>query len=119
MSCCMSIAHCEPLAQMLQLLDFIYHGYGVVFEGNTTAVFSRQQLVFAEPKLAGSLAGHEQGRGRQEGPVEFVGRFEKIKERRPLQCLVFVLGGEVRLIDKTFAQRNLKAASPANDQVTL
>ena len=58
---------------MGRALDLVGECNCEVLEGNPAfAVRSGQKLVGPEAELAGPLAGHEQGRGRQEGPVQFL-----------------------------------------------
>src|ERR1700744_6085604 len=66
-----SIPDREALAGMVGFLQLIDEGNRiVVVENCALAVGPRDQLVLAEPELAGALAGADQRCGREKGPVQ-------------------------------------------------
>src|SRR6185295_4073073 len=68
-----SVTDRETGPNMGRTLDFVGECNCEVLEGNRAfAVGGGQKLVGPEAELSGPLARHEQGRGRQEGPVQLL-----------------------------------------------
>src|SRR5882672_9423585 len=67
----MSVTHGEPHAAVLRLLDLVEQGDRIILVADMAlALGVGEQVVLAEPEIAGSLARAEEDRRRQEGPVE-------------------------------------------------
>src|SRR5262245_10571629 len=96
-----SIADREAVPDMGWPLDLVGQGDGVVLKADPApAVSGGQQLVGSEPELAGALAGDEQGRGREERPVQFLLLPQQVEEGGALLGLRLVLGREGRRRDQ-------------------
>ena len=84
---------------MGRALDLVGECNCEVLEGNRAfAVGSGQKLVGPEAELAGSLAGHKQGRGRQEGPVQFLLGPEQVEEGGALLGFRLVCHGKAGVV---------------------
>ena len=82
---------------MLRFLDLIDHRHGIILNRDSAlSLRILQQLIRAKPELAGSLAGKQVGRWRQEGP--FKARFlpEHVERFARRQRALFVFGRETR-----------------------
>src|SRR5205807_9732321 len=89
------VADREALADMGRALDLVGECNREVLTGNrAVAVGCGQKLVCSEAELSGSLAGGEQGRGRQKSPVQFLFGPKQVKERRPFLRFGLVCHGK-------------------------
>ena len=86
------VADRETLADMGRTLDFVGQGDREILKGDPAfSVRGGQKLVGSEPELGRPLARDEQGRGRQEGPVQVLLLGKPVEEGRALLGLGLVL----------------------------
>ena len=115
-----SVADGEAAAAMGRLLQLVDQCDRIILGGDRAAALGvDQKLVGAEAELAGALARLDQGRGREEGPVEALLLLQQIEEGAALAGLVEIGGRKFRGVEQLHARRDLETAGAADDEIAL
>src|SRR3954449_11730517 len=100
-------------------LDLVGERDGVIREGDPALpVRICEKLIGPKPELAGALPLDEQGRRRDEGPVQPLFLPQQVEKGRTRLRLSLVLSRKTGSCHQLDARSDLQTAGPADDEVT-
>jgi hypothetical protein len=100
-------------------LDLVGERDGVIREGDPAfAVRICEKLIAAKPELAGALPLDEQGRRRDEGPVQLLFLPQQVEKGRTRLRLSLLLSRKTGSCHQFDARSHLQATGSADDEVT-